>query len=92
MVDFVDFMRMSFVVIISGGIVMQALLFPDNDLNSKVIHQAFHRAWFSLFITPTSDFLADPLCKELYLSHPKEDVCYAGICMLTKQTYENFSI
>lgn len=78
--DFVDFMRMALVVIISGGVVMQALLYPDYDLTSKVIHQAFDRAWFSLFLTPTSDLSADPSCKEKYLAHPDEGVCYAGIC------------
>lgn len=53
--DFVNFMRMTLLVIISGGIVIQALLYPDYPLTTELFRRTFHRAWFSLFLTPISD-------------------------------------
>ncbi|XP_074597217.1 transient receptor potential cation channel subfamily M member-like 2 isoform X2 [Brevipalpus obovatus] len=79
MVDFVNFMRMALVIMISGGIVMQALLHPDMDVSVKVFSMAFHRAWFSLFLTPTGDLSADTQCKQTYLAQAPEGVCYAGL-------------
>lgn len=59
---------------------MQALLYPDLDVTMVVLKQAFHRAWFSLFITPVGDLSADSQCKTMYPSNPTADVCYAGRC------------
>lgn len=59
--DFVNFMRMALLVIISGGIVAHALLYPDYPFNGELLRRTFHRAWFSLFLTPISD-LEGGLC------------------------------
>lgn len=48
-------MRMTLLVIISGGIVLQAVLYPDYPLEVEMFRQAFHRAWFSLFLTPIGE-------------------------------------
>ncbi|KAH8024834.1 hypothetical protein HPB51_001467 [Rhipicephalus microplus] len=53
--DFVNFMRMALLVIISGGIVAHALLYPDYPFNLELLRRTFHRAWFSLFLTPIAD-------------------------------------
>ncbi|CAG2103874.1 unnamed protein product [Medioppia subpectinata] len=54
-VDFVNFMRMSALVICSSGVVIQAVLFPDEQLNLKMFRKLFHRAFFTLFNTPTDE-------------------------------------
>ncbi|XP_037570265.1 LOW QUALITY PROTEIN: transient receptor potential channel-like [Dermacentor silvarum] len=63
--DFVNFMRMALLVIISGGIVAHALLYPDYPFNLELLRRTFHRAWFSLFLTPISDLEGDPRCFRL---------------------------
>ncbi|XP_015781855.1 protein ced-11 isoform X2 [Tetranychus urticae] len=77
-VDFLNFMRMAIVIIVSGGVVMQALLFPDLDLTLDVVKQAFHRAWFSLFLTPVGDLSADSKCKAYPAHRNDPSTCYAG--------------
>lgn len=39
----------------SGAVVMHAVIYPDYPINSELFRSAFHRAWFSLFITPVSE-------------------------------------
>lgn len=80
-------MQMGLVIIISGGIVMQALLYPDLDITWHVIKTAFDRAWFSLFITPTGDLTADAQCSKSYKADPPPGVCYAGLCKKTITIY-----
>lgn len=89
MVDFVNFMRMALVIMISGGIVMQALLHPDMDVSMKVFSMAFHRAWFSLFLTPTADLSADTQCKQSYLAQASQGICYAGLCEFYRTSIGN---
>ncbi|UYV68963.1 TRPM [Cordylochernes scorpioides] len=59
LVDFANFMQMTLLVIISGGIVMHAVLYPDYPFSVELFRRVFHKAWFSLFLTPISD-LEDP--------------------------------
>lgn len=51
-VDFVNYMRIAGLVILSNMIVIQAVLFPDGELSMEMFHKAFHRAFFSLWLTP----------------------------------------
>lgn len=67
--DFVNFMRMALLVIISGGIVAHALLYPDYPFNLELLRRTFHRAWFSLFLTPISDLEGDPRCLRLKVTN-----------------------
>lgn len=62
LVDFVNFMRMTLLVIISGGIVIQAVLYPDYPLSAELFRRTFHRAWFSLFLTPISELEGSDKC------------------------------
>ncbi|KAH9369533.1 hypothetical protein HPB48_019676 [Haemaphysalis longicornis] len=53
--DFANFMRLALLVIISGGIVMHAILYPDYPLTAEIFRRIFHKAWFSLYLTPNED-------------------------------------
>ncbi|CAL1261896.1 unnamed protein product [Larinioides sclopetarius] len=76
-VDFVNFMRMTMLVIISGGIVLQAVLYPDYPLTVELFRQAFHRAWFSLFLTPISELEGKDRCNVTKSLH-NADYCTVG--------------
>ncbi|KAH9369526.1 hypothetical protein HPB48_019683 [Haemaphysalis longicornis] len=53
--DFANFMRMALLVILSGGIVLHAILYPDYPITVELFRRVFHKAWFSLFLTPITD-------------------------------------
>ncbi|KAG8179377.1 hypothetical protein JTE90_012073 [Oedothorax gibbosus] len=74
-VDFVNFMRMVLLVIISGGIVLQAVLYPDYPLTAELFRQTFHRAWFSMFLTPISELEGKSGCVKKTYSN---DSCIVG--------------
>ncbi|CAN8019239.1 unnamed protein product [Ixodes persulcatus] len=73
--DFVNFMRMALLVIISGGIVAHALLYPDYPFNGELLRRTFHRAWFSLFLTPISDLEGDSRCHRLRYTNRSLEEC-----------------
>ncbi|GFT92083.1 protein ced-11 [Nephila pilipes] len=77
LVDFVNFMRMTLLVIISGGIVLQAVLYPDYPLSIELFRQTFHRAWFSLFLTPIAELEGKDRCN-MTRSHHSSDYCIVG--------------
>lgn len=54
-VDFIHFMRMALILLISGGIVIQAILYPNTELSMDLFHTAFHRSAISLFLTPVDE-------------------------------------
>uniref|UniRef100_A0A1W7RAU8 Protein ced-11 n=1 Tax=Hadrurus spadix TaxID=141984 RepID=A0A1W7RAU8_9SCOR len=60
--DFVNFMRMVLLIIISGGIVIHAVLYPDYPLSIELFRRTFHKAWFSLFLTPIDDLQVKKEC------------------------------
>ena len=57
LVDFINFLRLSILVMISFGVVMQAILYPDMSLNFELIRSTFHRAFFTLFGSPDNELL-----------------------------------
>ncbi|XP_064474206.1 transient receptor potential cation channel subfamily M member 2-like isoform X2 [Ornithodoros turicata] len=74
--DFANFMRMALLVIISGGIVAHALLYPDFPFSVELVRRAFHRAWFALFLTHISDLEEDSRCSKLkYTEKQEEGAC-----------------
>ncbi|XP_042900024.1 transient receptor potential cation channel subfamily M member-like 2 isoform X2 [Parasteatoda tepidariorum] len=75
-VDFVNFMRMTLLVIISGGIVIQAVLYPDYPLSIELFRKAFHRAWFSLFLTPIGELEGEDRCNATKMH--SEEYCIIG--------------
>lgn len=60
-VDFIHFMRMALILLISSGIVMQTLLYPNTELSLSMFHRAFHRAIVSLFLTPVDELTSECL-------------------------------
>ncbi|EEC14837.1 Trpm4 protein, putative [Ixodes scapularis] len=68
-------MRMALLVIISGGIVAHALLYPDYPFNGELLRRTFHRAWFSLFLTPISDLEGDSRCHRLRYTNRSLEEC-----------------
>lgn len=57
-VDFLNFMRMALLVIVSSGIVIQTVLYPDRQLDGETFRVTFHRAFFSLFLTPADELVS----------------------------------
>ena len=58
-VDFLHFMRMALILLISSGIVIQAILYPDTELSIDTFHKAFHRSAISLFLTPVEELTSE---------------------------------
>ncbi|XP_076316396.1 transient receptor potential cation channel subfamily M member-like 2 isoform X3 [Tachypleus tridentatus] len=75
-VDFVNFMRMTLLVIISGGIVIHAVLYPDYPLSAELFRRTFHRAWFSMYLTPIGDLEGNEECHQGYQNISGS--CYVG--------------
>ncbi|XP_067129859.1 transient receptor potential cation channel subfamily M member-like 2 isoform X1 [Centruroides vittatus] len=75
--DFVNFMRMVLLIIISGGIVIHAVLYPDFPLSLELFRRTFHKAWFSLFMTPISDLQERQGCNKWH-SFNDSYQCKAG--------------
>ncbi|KAF8787695.1 Transient receptor potential cation channel like protein [Argiope bruennichi] len=79
LVDFINFMRMTILVIISGGIVIHAVMYPDYPFNKELFRRTFHKAWFSLFLTPITDLSGEVRCNSLiYSKTSNASVCRAG--------------
>ncbi|XP_022706113.1 transient receptor potential cation channel subfamily M member 2-like isoform X2 [Varroa jacobsoni] len=53
--DFINFMRMALLVMISGGIAVQAMMYPDHPWNWNLARMTVYRAVFSLFLTPVTE-------------------------------------
>lgn len=77
-VDFVNFMRMTLLVIISCGVVIHATIYPDYPLTSELFRRTFHRAWFSMFLTPIADLEAQDRCHNLWFYRNSSDTCHVG--------------
>ena len=58
-VDFIHFMRMALILLISGGIVIQTILYPNTELSMDLFHTAFHRSAVSLFLTPVDELTGE---------------------------------
>lgn len=58
------------------GIAMQAVMFPDDELNWITFERGFSRAWFTLFTTPIKDLNAPSECEQF--RSRSEDTCFAG--------------
>ncbi|KAM7305890.1 transient receptor potential cation channel subfamily M member 3-like [Ixodes scapularis] len=76
--DFANFMRMALLVIISGGIVTHAILYPDFPISVELFRRIFHKAWFSLFLTPIDDLEGNSACYSK--SEPERNACYLSRC------------
>ncbi|XP_076343398.1 transient receptor potential cation channel subfamily M member-like 2 [Tachypleus tridentatus] len=77
-VDFVNFMRMAILVIISCGVVIHAVIYPDYPLSSELFRRTFHRAWFSIFLAPVEDLEDQERCQTLRIYQKTTHSCYVG--------------
>ena len=86
-VDFVVFLKMVTPFMIASAVAMQTALFPDYPLGWESIRMTFHRAFFSLFLTPANDLQVENFARcspyriqDLTAPQPKErsDLCWAG--------------
>lgn len=80
-VDFMVFLKMVMPFMIASAVAMQVALFPDYPMSWDSIRIAFHRAFFALFLTPSSDLQVEsfPKCANRRLNgtgHPNQ--CWGG--------------
>ncbi|OQR67438.1 transient receptor potential cation channel subfamily M member 1-like [Tropilaelaps mercedesae] len=76
--DFINFMRMALLVMISGGIAVQATMYPDHPWNWNLARMTVYRAVFSLFLTPVTELgdFKPPTCPRIDKSE-YDDACLA---------------
>uniref|UniRef100_T1IZ08 Uncharacterized protein n=1 Tax=Strigamia maritima TaxID=126957 RepID=T1IZ08_STRMM len=83
-IDFYNFIRLAMLILISSAIVIHAIMFPDYPMGKELVRRAFHRTWFSMFLTFASDLEVDPSCDtittEYYHGLKKKDpeACLMG--------------
>ncbi|GAB6022353.1 hypothetical protein CHUAL_006473 [Chamberlinius hualienensis] len=65
MEDFVHFLRLALLFIISSGIVIHSVIYPDYPISKELFRRVFHKAWFTLFLTPISDLEVENRCGDL---------------------------
>ena len=56
-VDFINFMRMAMLIMIGSGVAIQSILYPDYPLSWELLRITFHRAFFSLWLTPIDELV-----------------------------------
>ncbi|KAK3100144.1 hypothetical protein FSP39_015318 [Pinctada imbricata] len=76
--DFVVFVRMFLIFLISGGVTIQAVLYPNFPLNKELIRRVLTRPLFSMFITPVDD-LSGFDCTSHYVN-VTPSFCASDIC------------
>ncbi|OTF77807.1 hypothetical protein BLA29_000632 [Euroglyphus maynei] len=70
-VDFIHFMRMALILLISSGIIIQALLYPNTEISREMFHKAFHRTIVSLFLTPVDELTRNCTIKQQQQLQPQ---------------------
>ncbi|KAL5012140.1 hypothetical protein ScPMuIL_010691 [Solemya velum] len=64
--DFIVWLRMFAIVMISGGITIHAVLYPDYPFSWDLVKKAMSRAFFAMFLTKIDDLDGDESCSFLY--------------------------
>lgn len=64
--DFVDFIRMFLVFMISGGVTIQAILYPNYPLGIDLVKRVLTRPLFAMFLTQIADLDGDTSCSGHY--------------------------
>ncbi|XP_033743894.1 transient receptor potential cation channel subfamily M member 1-like [Pecten maximus] len=71
--DFLTWMRMFLIIMVSGGVTIHAVLYPNYPFTLQGIKMALTRAFFAMFITQIGDLEGNESCSDLYkntsLSH-----------------------
>ncbi|XP_061163971.1 transient receptor potential cation channel subfamily M member 1-like [Saccostrea echinata] len=76
--DFVDFIRMFLVFMISGGVTIQAILYPNYPLGIDLIKRVLTRPLFAMFLTQIADLDGDVSCSHHY-KNVSEGFCTADV-------------
>ncbi|XP_022323165.2 transient receptor potential cation channel subfamily M member-like 2 isoform X2 [Crassostrea virginica] len=76
--DFVDFIRMFLVFMISGGVTIQAILYPNYPLGIDLIKRVLTRPLFAMFLTQIADLDGDASCSDHY-NNVSAAFCTAGV-------------
>ena len=53
--DFVDFIRMFLIFMVSGGVTIQAILYPNYPLGTELLKRVLTRPLFAMFLTQIGD-------------------------------------
>lgn len=62
-VDFITYVKVTIVVLISSGIVMHAVIYPDFPLNWELVRRAFYDTIITFFLIPSEHYgIPDPKC------------------------------
>ncbi|KAJ8317915.1 hypothetical protein KUTeg_003006 [Tegillarca granosa] len=64
--DFIAFIRMFLIFMISGGVTIQAVLYPNYPLGIDLVKRVLTRPLFAMFLTQISDLGGDPKCSHMY--------------------------
>ncbi|XP_060064853.1 transient receptor potential cation channel subfamily M member-like 2 [Ylistrum balloti] len=71
--DFLTWMRMFVIIMVSGGVTIHAVLYPNYPFTMQGIKKALIRAFFAMFFTQIDDLEGNDSCSDLYkntsLSH-----------------------
>lgn len=80
MIDFMNFMRLAMLIIISSGIVIHAVIYPDYPMGKELLRRAFHRTVFSMFLTFIADLEVNPDCPAISSKYSEEHgtECHMG--------------
>ncbi|XP_071134130.1 transient receptor potential cation channel subfamily M member-like 2 [Mytilus edulis] len=65
-VDFVSFIRMFLIFMISGGVTIQAILYPNYPLGKELFRRVFTRPLFAMFLTQIDDLSGYDDCTPKY--------------------------
>ncbi|XP_071041740.1 transient receptor potential cation channel subfamily M member-like 2 isoform X2 [Parasteatoda tepidariorum] len=78
-IDFINFMKLSALIIIANAIAMQAILYPDYPLDFEMFRKSFHKAFISFFVTPVEELRGtEQHCSLLEPSSESVETCLAS--------------
>ncbi|XP_055996761.1 transient receptor potential cation channel subfamily M member-like 2 [Ostrea edulis] len=73
--DFITWFKMFLIIMISGGIAIQATLYPNYPFTEYGLTMAISRALFAMFLTKIDDLDGNPKCNAFY-ANQTTSVCY----------------
>ncbi|KAK7467859.1 hypothetical protein BaRGS_00036896 [Batillaria attramentaria] len=79
--DFINWMRLFLMVLVSGAITIQAVIYPSHPLNYVALRNAFKRGIFGLFLTEIDDLDGNVDCSYMY---NYDDVRFCAVTQMKK--------
>ncbi|CAG2167814.1 unnamed protein product, partial [Oppiella nova] len=87
LLDFVNWIRLSILVMISFGVILQAILYPDLSMDHKVFLDLAYRAFFMIFKISMDEMSVDQSCAQ-YLRSNANNTDEPGVCYASEYTQE----